>query len=73
MTLIFIIWAAAIGFHGMWLRTLGGNTPREQAASADRESKDMLFQRSARAVCIFITIFPERKIAKAIRQKRATE
>ena len=27
MTLIFIIWAVAIGFYGMWLRTLGGNTP----------------------------------------------
>ena len=27
MTLIFIIWAAAIGLYGMWLRTLGGNTP----------------------------------------------
>lgn len=27
MTLIFIIWTASIGFYGMWLRTLGGNTP----------------------------------------------
>lgn len=27
MTLIFIIWAASIGLYGMWLRTLGGNTP----------------------------------------------
>ena len=27
MTLIFMIWAVAIAFYGMWLRTLGGNTP----------------------------------------------